>query len=177
MGEVMRFAPAEMSMEEGKAEVESKLAKLADQMAVIENRIRSGEGPGETLDTILEMEKIQREMAPLRADLKRLRILEAAGGVEAGFEGEAVRIVEKRAENAEAIKNAKGQMKALSTELEKAEAATRQLNDNLIRAVAGLEEARGGEERHAGDAEVPGGVDVAGDAQALVAAAVAGPQQ
>ncbi len=120
-GESMRFATPEMSMAGERAEIESKLTKLADQMAAIEKGVRAVGSPGETLSAILEMEKIQSEMAPLKADLRRLSIIEAAGGVEAGFKEEAIRTVEKRAENAEAIKEARKQVEALSAELEKAE--------------------------------------------------------
>jgi len=124
--ESMRFAAPEMSMEEEKAEINSKLAKLADQMAAIEDGVRAAERPAETLSAILEMEKIQRDMAPLKADLKRLSVLETAGGVEAGLKEEAVRIVETRGKNAEAIREAKKQIETLSAELQKAEKA---LND------------------------------------------------
>lgn len=117
------FAP-EMEPSPERAETESKLAKLGDQLAVVEKRIREASGPEEMLEAILEMQPIQDQMGALKAEVSRLVVHERLEqeGVEPAAREEAVEFSEKRKENAGLIQAAREEIKRLTPDLKRAEA-------------------------------------------------------
>ena len=117
----MRFAPAEMESSTEKAHIEAQLSKLGSELAKVAEKLKEVESPQGIQSVILEMERLRAEAAPLEAALRRMRVLEQTEGVEAGLKKEAVKMVEQRAANAEAIKETQKQIEALSSELKQAE--------------------------------------------------------
>ncbi|MBI5071854.1 hypothetical protein HZB93_03120 [Candidatus Falkowbacteria bacterium] len=121
-GESMSFSPEEKVPSPERGLEEFIINDLTDLMATAQEKVKGAKTPEEVLNAILVMEKIQPRLEQAKTNARWLTVVESSEGVEAGFKEQFLEFAKKRDENAEAIKEVRGNIKKVTADLKAAEA-------------------------------------------------------